>query len=63
MLTPEPKDRDLARVTLFHDIPKHFRWDASKKKWRARARKAPEFPSYMNLQPNVSNKPVIGRMH
>ena len=56
----EQEHRDLARVTLFHDIPKHFRWDASKKRWRARARKAPDFPSY---NPNVSNKPVIGRMH
>jgi hypothetical protein len=49
----------LARSTLYHDIPQHFRWDDSTRRWVLRIQKLPELP-VMHWK---NHKPVIGRMY
>jgi hypothetical protein len=55
----DQEDRDLGRVTKYHDIPQYFTYNKSKKRWNRRPHKAPESAvMYWN-----SNKPIIGRMY
>ena len=54
------EDRDIARDSLYHDIPKHFTWDSSGKRWIPRKNRVPDNPSYNY---NTRNKPVIGRIN
>ena len=56
----EVEHRDLARQTLYHDIPLHFTWDSSRKRWRPRPNRVPERPSYNY---NTGKKPVVGRIN
>ena len=56
----DQEERDLARNTLYHDIPQHFSWNNSKTKWVQRKKKLPEKVSWNYLN---SSKPIIGRMH
>ena len=54
-----PEDVQLARNTLYHDIPKHFTWASKTQRWEPRVQKMPELP-VMHWN---NNKPVIGRMY
>ena len=52
-------DSNLAKETLYHDIPKKFRWMTANCRWEKRAHEPPvDAVMYWN-----KNKPVIGRMY
>ena len=54
-----PDEIQLARSTLYHDIPQHFRWEDKTRRWERRIQKLPELP-VMHWN---NHKPVIGRMY
>jgi hypothetical protein len=54
-----PEEIQLARSTLYHDIPQHFRWEDKTRRWERRIQKLPELP-VMHWN---NHKPVIGRMY
>ena len=52
-------DTELARDTLYYDIPKFFTWQADTRRWERRKQRLPDHPvMYWN-----TNKPVIGRIY
>ena len=54
-----PEEIQLARDTLYHDIPHHFRWDHGTRRWESRKQKLPTL-AVMHWN---QHKPVIGRMY
>jgi hypothetical protein len=54
-----PEEKELARDTLYHDIPHHFRWDHGTRRWESRKQKLPTL-AVMHWN---QHKPVIGRMY
>jgi hypothetical protein len=57
--TYSEEEMEIARNTLYHDIPKYFTWQTDTKRWQLRAKKLPTEPvMYWN-----SNKPIIGRIY
>ena len=53
------EDQAVALQTLYHDIPKFFKWDTATKRWVRRPKTCPTLPGmYWN-----THKPVIGRIY
>ncbi len=49
-----PEDVQLARSTLYHNIPQHFTWKAKTQRWEPRVKAMPTLPV-------ILSKVVIGR--